>query len=120
MGAVGAILRYGEARDLVALERWGTRLIALAENPAFRNDQKSDFSRPWVRLTRSLLRKGRHVIRVRRHAWWLRLANVSRDFPGNAEIQKIASDFDLTFAAQAAKGWPYGAPRELLRQQNQG
>ena len=37
-GAVNAIARYGEARDFVALERWGARLIALAENPTFRDD----------------------------------------------------------------------------------
>ena len=112
---VTAIVCYGEARDLVALERWGTRLIALAENPAFRDDHE-------IRLFEAMgaadainyYGGGDMSFESRRHAWWLRLANVSREFSGNAEIQEIASHYGLTFGAQAAKGWPYGAPSTLL------
>jgi hypothetical protein len=120
MGAFDAIGRYGEAGDFVALERWGARLIALAENPAFRDD-------PDVRLreamgaANAINHYGRADLSFesKRHAWWLRLANVAREFPGHAGIQDIASHFDLTFGAQAAKRWPYGAPSEQLRQKTQ-
>ena len=38
-------------------------------------------------------------------------SRVAREFPAHAGIQNLADRYDLTFGAQAAKGWPYGAPR---------
>ena len=111
MGAVNAIGRYGEARDFVALERWGGRLIALAENPAFRDDHD-------IRLHEAggAVNAINHYgntnasFEPKRRAWWLTLANVAPEFPAHAGIQNAANLYGLTFGAQAAKGWPYGAP----------
>lgn len=111
MGAASAIHRYGEARDFVALERWGGRLIALAENPAFRDDHD-------IRLheAEGAVNAINHYgntnasFEPKRRAWWLTLANVAPEFPAHAGIQNAANLYGLTFGAQAAKGWPYGAP----------
>ena len=108
-GAFNAMTGYGEAQDFIALERWGARLISLAENPALRDD-------PDIRLheamgaVNAILGYG-NADTPKRRAWWLRLADVAREFPAYAGIQNLADRYDLTFGAQAAKGWPYGAPR---------
>ena len=119
-GAVNAINDYGEARDFVALERWGARLIALAESPAFRDDHDIRL-REAMGAYNAILYYGRADMSFesKRHAWWLRLAIVAREFPGHAGIQNIASRYDLAFGAQAAKGWPYGVPSEQWRQKTQ-
>ena len=116
-GAVNAISVYGEPRDFVALERLGARLIALAENPAF-SDNPDIQLREAAGAINAILGYGRAdpSFESKRHAWWLRLAKVAREFPGHAGIQDIASRCGLTFVAQAAKGWPYGAPSEQRRQ----
>jgi hypothetical protein len=111
---------YGDARDFVALERWGARLIALAENPASRDDHDIRF---WEAegAANAIFDYGSADMSFesKRHAWLLRLANVAREFPGHAGIQDAANKYDLTFGAQAAKGWPYGAPSEQWRQKTQ-
>ena len=116
-GVVNAIGRYGEARDFVALERWGARLIALAENPAFRDDHDIRLQEA-TGAVNAIFGYGRADMSFesKRHAWWFRLANVAREFPGHAGIQNIASRYGLTFGAQAAKAWPYGAPSEQWHQ----
>jgi hypothetical protein len=111
-GAVNSSYRYGEARDFIASELWGARLIALAEHPAFRDDH--DIRRQEAMGAVNAIRcygNAGASFESKRHAWWLRLANVARAFPGSKGIQNLANRCDLTFAAQGAKGWPYGAPQ---------
>jgi len=108
-GAINAIGRYGAADRFEDLERWGRRLVALAEDPVFAGDRE-------IRLDEArgafnaILRYGEHGRTEARKSWFIRLAAVARAFPSDRDVQDAAGDAGVTSIQQRAAGWPHGAP----------
>ncbi len=111
MGARNAIIRYGEAQRFDDVERWGARIVALAEDSRFVDDPKI-----WAQIAKAsrnavvVLGQAGFDWEPRRLQYYALLALAARRFPGEATVQAAANGFDLTYAAQAARGWPYGEP----------
>lgn len=110
-GCVNAVVAFRRIDDLANLQFWAARMIAIADDPLFRANQ--DFRIEEANCARNILLALEHTdddFLPFRQLWRKRLAKVAREFPGSSEIQSQANAFDLTYAAQAANGWPYGPP----------
>ena len=98
---------YGSEQRWEDLERWGKRIIALAATPAFQEDREIRLEEAHT-ASNAILNpvKGGSQTSGAWHTWFDRLALVARDSPSNPEIQNIAAQAGVSYAAQFAPGWP--------------
>lgn len=87
------------------------RVLALAENPQFASDPEIRLREGMAALNAIVfLGKADLQREPSRQRFIGLLALVARRFPTNKAIQFKSSKANLSYAAQAARGWPYGAP----------
>ena len=91
MGAVNAILHYGEPQDFGALERWGERLLTLAQDPAWQKDQD-------IQLMLAMGAYNAHLHYPAGHRsdfWRATLKHCAEQNPHNGEIVERATQANI-------------------------
>ncbi|WP_306549468.1 hypothetical protein, partial [Desulfobulbus sp.] len=95
----------GSAQRFDELEAWGQRLVALAEDERFADNQEIRLGEAQGSVNALInYKKQGDDSHEEYHFWLNRLARVALEFPGNAIIQKRAKDFHVSWGDQRIAG----------------